>query len=259
MKKIKLWWHDNEGINNFGDLLGPYLVEKITGRQVVFYPSRSWPWPKTFMVVGSILAAAKRNCIVWGAGIIEKSTKVGKAKFLAVRGPLTREILMDQGHEVPEVYGDPAILLPRFFDPDVEKEYEVGIIPHVVDYEAVKDKCTRGLKVIDLTKDVEEVITEIKKCKRTVSSSLHGLIVSHVYNIPSLWAKFSDQLYGDDIKFYDYLKSVGIDNYSPAMFHSEIPDADSLIKQIDNLRNRQADMEKLKRLSDRLYSTCPFI
>lgn len=43
----------------------------------------------------------------------------------SVRGPVTRNILMDLGYDVPSVYGDPAILLPLFYNPIVEKNMTI--------------------------------------------------------------------------------------------------------------------------------------
>jgi len=34
--------------------------------------------------------------------------------------------------------------------------------------------------------------------------------VAHAYGIPAVWVKFSNKLFGDNIKFYDYFASVGI-------------------------------------------------
>jgi len=67
----------------------------------------------------------------------------------------------------------------------------------------------KDIKVINLiNKDIELVINDILSCEKTISSSLHGLIVSDAYNIPNKWVKFNDKLCGDDTKFYDYFKSV---------------------------------------------------
>ncbi len=51
----------------------------------------------------------------------------------AVRGPLTRQFLMDMGIDCPKIYGDPALLLPKLF-PEFKKSEnptkEYIIIPH---------------------------------------------------------------------------------------------------------------------------------
>ncbi|WP_410503913.1 hypothetical protein [Flavobacterium sp. XN-5] len=32
------------------------------------------------------------------------------------------------------MYGDPALLLPRYFNSKVEKKYKYGLVPHYNDY-----------------------------------------------------------------------------------------------------------------------------
>ena len=205
--------------DNFGDILGKYIVEKLSNKSIikVLHPSmrRYKLFIKHYLTVGSILEVANKNSIVWGSGIMRRYDFIKKAKFLSVRGPLTRKRLIELGYNVPELYGDPAILLPLLFNKKIEKSYKIGIIPHYVDYEEVfnKFKESKDVKVIDLlTNDIEQVVLEILECELIVSSSLHGVIVSHVYDIPAIWTKFSDKLGGDNVKFYDYFESVNI-NY----------------------------------------------
>lgn len=259
MGKVRVWWHRNEGVNNFGDLLGPYLVKKITGKEVVFAEPSRWPWPKTHMIIGSILAAVKRNCVVWGPGIIKKDEIVGRAKFLAVRGPLTRKRLVEQGYDVPEIYGDPALLLPKYYQPKSgDTKYELGIIPHHVDYQLARTKVKdQDIKVIDLTQDIEQVIDDIYSCKRTVSSSLHGIIVSHAYGIPSVWVKLSEKLYGDNVKFYDYFQSVGISDYTPVNIFGDMPTLDELKEIVDGSSTAKMKVD-LSQMMDMLMTACPF-
>ena len=225
--KIKLfWWSEiylmNKTKENFGDLVGKYLVEKISGKEVVFAHPNKQKWKHYFVPVyataGSILAHVTKHSIVWGSGIINKDQFVKPAKFLSVRGPQTRKRLLELGYEVPEAYGDPALLLPNFYNPEVVKSYKFGIVPHYVDYQSVLEKFSgrSDVKVIDLmTNSVEDVIDEFLSCHYIYSSSLHGLIVSHAYNIPAVWVRLSNKLFGDNIKFQDYFESVGIPIYEP--------------------------------------------
>lgn len=218
------YWSESKFIfkdkENYGDLLSKYIVEKLSGRPTKWVHPKKQPWyqwDKTnYLAIGSILHHATKESIVWGSGIIDHEQPVVQADYRAVRGPRTREFLLKKGIECPEVYGDPALLLPEVFNPQVEKKFRLGIIPHYHDYKQVLAMYGEEpeILVIDMmTMDVEEVTRQILQCERTISSSLHGLIVSHAYGIPSVWVEFSKKLFGDGVKFADYLESVGISEY----------------------------------------------
>src|SRR5690606_4571117 len=148
-------------------------------------------WNKTnYVTIGSVIHHASKNSIVWGSGIIDKQQPVEKADFRAVRGPQTRKFLLDLGYDCPAVYGDPALLLPKLFHPEVKKKYRIRIIPHYEDLKVVTEnyKNEPEILVIDLmTLDVEEVTRQRLNCEKTITSSLRGLIVSHAYGIPGVW------------------------------------------------------------------------
>lgn len=215
------WWHEKRasGLENYGDLLSKYLVEKISKQKVIDieHPAKGIHkyFFKHFVVIGSIISSATKQSIVWGSGIIKANDNIRDAKFTAVRGPKTRQRILECGFNCPEVYGDPGILLPLFYKNNtVSKKYKIGIIPHYVDFKAVSEHFRNDdrVKVIDLlTKNIETTTDEILECEHIISSSLHGLIIPQAYHIPSLWIKFSDKLSGDNIKFYDYFESMNID------------------------------------------------
>lgn len=55
-----------------------------------------------------------------------------------------------------------------------------------------------------------DIVDKICSCEYIVSNSLHGLIVSDSYNVPNLWASFSnDNIDGGLFKYRDYFSSVG--------------------------------------------------
>jgi len=224
-KKIPLfWWSEillmGKQKENYGDLLSKYLVEKISGRPVKWVQPQKLGWYKlnktNYLAVGSILHQANKHSIVWGSGIIDHKQQIANADFRAVRGPETRNFLIQKGYDCPEVYGDPAILLPYHFNPKIEKQYKYGIVPHYTDYHKIKEiyQDDKTVSVIDLmTTDIEKTTVEILKCENIVSTSLHGGIVAHAYGIPAVFAYYQDTLFGDGVKYIDYLKSVEIEPY----------------------------------------------
>ncbi|SFN32812.1 polysaccharide pyruvyl transferase family protein [Salegentibacter flavus] len=259
--EIKFIFKEKE---NYGDLLSKYLVEKISGREVKWVHPKKQPWYKWdkshYLAIGSILPHATKNSIVWGSGIIDREHHVAKADFRAVRGPRTREFLQQLGYDCPPVYGDPALLLPEYFNPQVEKEYKLGIIPHYHDYKKAVElfEDNPDIRVIDLMcMDVEEVTRQIMSCERTLSSSLHGLIVSHAYRIPSLWIEFSDKIFGDGIKYPDYLESVGLSVYEPPFIKESLTTEEwiSMFEKYPVLPEKK----KVKALQQGLMEACPFL
>ena len=263
------WWsrvrEKNGELENFGDCLVPYLLKKTTSEPFRWVaPNRNrtlriFGKKKHYLIIGSILRRATEHSIIWGAGIMFHNSNVPKAKFLAVRGPLTRKRLLSLGYHVPEKYGDPALLLSLFNSPKKVKNYKLGFIPHFLDYEAVKEKYlgNKEIRIINLlTKNPQQVIDEINDCEKILSSSLHGVIVGHALEIPSLWIKISDKL-KDDIKFYDYYESLDI-KYAVA-----IPFNKYTLREIDEIFELYSNLtlpktHKMNKLMLDLIETFPF-
>lgn len=125
---------------NFGDDLNYYLLRELTPLNIFnsfnladFVRKRR----ENVLAIGSLVEwKADGNSIVWGSGAIKGGNEPLGAKpkeVRAVRGPLTRRYLLEHGVDCPEVYGDPALLLPYVYAPEVRKRYRLGIIPHYVD------------------------------------------------------------------------------------------------------------------------------
>ena len=171
----------------------------------------------------------------------------------AVRGPLSREALLKAGIECPEVYGDPALLLPRFFNPPVSKCYEIGIVPHYIDKGHPWVEQYKGnprVLIIDVESGIGSFVRAVKSCKVILSSSLHGLICADAYGIPNVWIKLSDIVLGGDFKFRDYRLSINAEEPSPIDVRSA-PSLDETISKAE-LHELRIDLRKL-------LLTCPFL
>ena len=92
------------------------------------------------VAVGSIGHAIKRGAaVVWGSGVsvrggvLAQNAPLTRYDVRAVRGRISAQHYRDFGISVPDVYGDPAWLLPSIVHEPVEKKYELGVIPHIRD------------------------------------------------------------------------------------------------------------------------------
>lgn len=210
-----LWWMETPYPGNFGDILNPYIVEKLCGVPPVHAPAG-----QGILAIGSVIKFAKPGTIVWGTGTPRMTDKLDPAAdYRAVRGPLTRELVLKSGGTAPEIYGDAAMLLPLIFQPRTEKKHKLGLIRHYT--HANEPIRLEGVHEIDIMRigdeGIEAFLDELYECEHIVSTSLHGLIVSHAYGIPTRWATFSQgakQLPGDGTKFEDHYRAFGI-KFSP--------------------------------------------
>lgn len=153
--------------------------------------------------------------------------------FRAVRGPKTRDKFIDQGCNVPEVYGDPALLFRYLYEP---KKLNLSVadlclVPHLGDcgedfpwwtnlngtsliprfsYYDHRAK-NQTVRVLDIrTPDAAAFIDLLSTCKLVASASLHGMVLAEAYNITWSWVRLR-QKYEDPFKYNDFFLSLGID------------------------------------------------
>lgn len=91
--------------------------------------------------------------------------------------------------------------MPLFYNPDVEKKYEVSVVTHM------NEKITSAVdyhQINVVTDDYERFIKEIKEPKLVISSSLHGIILAEVYGVPAILLKPNR----DMLKYYDFYYST---------------------------------------------------
>ena len=294
-KIVKMKWakSDNPNIFNFGDDLGPYIVKRLSGLDIeyIHYASsrreilrrflsdiyrrkgtlklvkdffRSFFAREYLITAGSILKwYSSKRCIVWGSGIIDNNENLTPAKkYYAVRGEYTKKKLKEIGVNDKVSVGDPGLLLPLIYTPKIDKKFRLGIIPHYIHYELFKRSIINNdILIIKLAdSNIENIIDQINSCDCTISTSLHGLIVSHAYGIISTWYKVKNkELQGDDIKFFDYFSSIAIPEYSPSLIDFELDfNLEQIIKDVKMNSDKNQIKTNLLDLQMELLKCAPF-
>ena len=212
-----VWWDKKP---NFGDAIGPWLVSKVTGKDPVNGLGLNLPSPP-IMTVGSILNLIDQdNTVVWGTGLMGTLSEASASQLRrfkgisvrSVRGKLTRdELVAKLGWEVAEVYGDPALLLPKFLPkPERNDDAEtIAIVPHYMHMDYFKKLESSTVQVLDVKDGMERIVRQIASARVCISTSLHGLIIAQAYGIPWVWVRISDhRLGGDTFKFKDFFTTL---------------------------------------------------
>lgn len=216
---LKYW--QKGGKENFGDLLSLKLVERIVGGKVALANDQHSADKPNLLAIGSILILAREGDVIWGTGMNGKRMDLNLYKFKqldvrAVRGPKTRNFLTTNFKiDCPEIYGDPALLVPYFF-PELKMkqnpQYPYIIIPHYSEEHLFpKDLYSN---VVYPTENWKEVIRKILNSSFVISSSLHGVIIAEAYGIPARYLRITDHepLY----KYEDYYLGTNRPNFSYA-------------------------------------------
>lgn len=231
---VTLLYYD---IPNWGDAINSWLAAELSGKPVLTYdidarelsppPQLSESEKNTlYMFVGSIVSHADSQTEIWGAGLQQSSHSPRQApkKIHAVRGPLTAEALHRRDIDCPGVYGDPVLLLPKYYSPKYQsKKYRLGVVAHRKDYQsisAIENLIYPDVKIINMRDCSMSVVDDICACENIISTSLHGLIIADAYGIPSGWAKISDKIPGGNFKYSDYYQSIGSEQDEPDFYLS---------------------------------------
>lgn len=195
-------------INNFGDLLGPLIVNEVRRQLSLGDPVEHSC--RTLYSVGSVLHFASDNDYIWGTGrngkIADEAHKFSNLRVSAVRGPKTAQFLADRGVVVPPVYGDPGLLVPHLFPETLNwtenKTSAVSIVPNLNEWSAYQGRTN----VINPVDNVWEVIRSIAGSEMVVGSSLHGIVIAEALGVPArLVVPKSEPLF----KYQDYFEGTG--------------------------------------------------
>lgn len=235
------YWMQLPDLQNFGDILIKYIYFKKTGSMIIYRNKncdKNCDKNSTVLIsIGSILNHSESfncNLIIWGTGIIPKSYKKydinsddnklfkSNYKILSLRGPLTYELLKSWGYNnIPRIFGDPGLLISKYYQPIIKKKYKIGFIPHYTYSFDIIDKYLQEINNKHITlinfnikddfNDIEDTINQIVSCEYIISHSLHGLITAHSYNIKALFGLIChpNTEYGF-FKYIDYYNSINL-------------------------------------------------
>lgn len=233
-------WFDRKV--NFGDLLAPFLIERLSGKTPVnlMHLPRSFnifryklgnyahrralmqrlslsPEPE-YLTVGSVMGWGdwrKDVQVIWGAGFMfpDGALKHRPRRIHAVRGHSTYAMLPSDWRGDIAALGDPGLLVADYFElGPARQNARIGVIAH---YKQRAHPVMTALadhpdfKIIEIQQEVASFVEELADCEVVLSSAMHGLIAADSFGIPTRWINFGYLLDGGTFKFRDYYSVFG--------------------------------------------------
>lgn len=215
-------WKSARNLPNFGDDLSRVIVSLLLaqqGRTIEDEARRQ----TNLLAIGSIVHLAPDAATLWGTGVNGKVPDhfhlYHRLDVRAVRGPHTRAWLAERHQiEVPEIYGDPALLLPtlcqgRFIPNPL---YDSVFVPNLNDIlSGTSIALPEGVPMVSPMRSWHRVVRDILEARFVVSSSLHGLVIAEAFGIPARYVCLSEQEHL--FKFRDYYAGTGRETFDIAM------------------------------------------
>jgi pyruvyltransferase len=197
-------------VNNFGDLLGPRIVREVLSRRVV--DASPGVEGRRLLAVGSILRLARAGDVVWGAGVNGKSIdaphELTALDVRAVRGPLTARFLAERGVAVPDVYGDPGLLVGSLWPRESLRwggpPVGVTLIPNLND----ADRYRGHPNFWHPCSPLDDTLSRIANSEFVIGSSLHAIVLAESFGIP---ARLIRSAHEPSFKYDDYYLGSGRD------------------------------------------------
>ena len=266
MKTLFYW----NRVKNFGDLLNKDLFKRVFDYE--FMPVDN-PFMADAMAIGSLFQCFYKHknmnfdksqikpIEVYGTGLWTPPPK--NIEFFrdfdikTVRGNLTKQYFIEKDlaqNNTP--VGDYGILAPYYFKKQVEKKYDLGVLPHYKDlrspvfFEIFKNN--QNSTIINPMNEPDKVIEQILSCEAIVSSSLHGLIIADSFNIPNLWLE-------DDLKIDFEPRFKYMDYYSIYENRTDFVPVRA-INFIDKnaefvINNYKVDYNNVKEIQNKLFNS----
>lgn len=248
-KQRVYWWEPKNKKPNIGDHVAYDLVNRVLAQKGKLI-SDKLDSSKKLVSVGSVLHFANTGDAIWGTGLNKKidddKNRFRSLDVRAVRGPKTKAYLNNRGIDVPDVFGDPAILLP-FFYPKALMEGQAQKRPYIVINHMNDDMAQYKGHESELVTPMQypgSFIEAIVNSEFVISSSLHGVIIAEAYGVPAV---FLDSNSGESMfKYEDYFGGTN---------RSSVPKVTSVEEGLSVVRQTPPD---LSAQAIRLYQAFPF-
>ncbi|WP_235038239.1 polysaccharide pyruvyl transferase family protein [Microbacterium sp. 18062] len=183
-------------------MLGPWIVQRICELEGLHTAVEA---SARLITVGSIMRMGTEGDVVWGTGVSGKSLSRGAFPRLdvrAVRGPISARHLRNSGNEVPDIFGDPALLIPSLWS-----DLELGIrrrstgtvfVPNLFDAPVFpKEALNPRGRFLDK-------IRVIASADLVIASSLHAIVIAEAYGVPVVPVSGSEP----ELKYHDYFEGT---------------------------------------------------
>lgn len=213
------WWKPRAGGPNVGDDLARVIVAailRLADRRILDKRNRR----ARLFSIGSVLHFARDGETVWGTGangkVPESAYGFANLDVRAVRGPLTQALLKRRGVSCPSVFGDPGLLAPRFFPPELVAErigtHEFLVVPHLNDPPEPYRRF--GDRLCSPRQYPAAFIRSLLRARRVVSASLHGIVLAEAYGISAVLLDAGGT--EPRFKYDDYYRGTGRSAYPVA-------------------------------------------
>ncbi|MGE3853160.1 MAG: hypothetical protein AB7K09_15575, partial [Planctomycetota bacterium] len=73
-----MYWSNCNGVNNAGDLIGPFLFGKMCGKVPAWTKPSNRALRQVYVSAGSVMGGVKDNCIVLGSGIMTRDARFSR-------------------------------------------------------------------------------------------------------------------------------------------------------------------------------------
>ena len=208
-------WAPPSGARNFGDHLSHIITAAAAAERGLTFDDEVSE-ARRMLGIGSILHFSADGDIVWGSGVNGKiavaEIKSTLLDIRAVRGPKTSAVLRDAGFTVPDVYGDPALLTPRFFSDrfPVAPSRDYIFVPNLNDLKVHGEEANLVSPLLGWNRCIEAICS----AKLVIASSLHGIILAEAFGVPARYVRLSE--IEARFKYDDYAQGTGRAELTPA-------------------------------------------